>query len=108
MTTSGPRTTTDTTLATPTPTDVLPPRHHGPVTLTTRTVATGNPPPRPTALATGANPAPTGTPGVAIRTTRRMSPTTRCRPRPTPPSPTTSGTTRTTTSGAPRLGARTE
>merc|ERR1719188_371226 len=65
-------------------------------------------PPLPKVPATGANPPPTGTPGDAIRTTRRMSPTIRCRPRPTPLSLTMSGTTRTTTSGELRLGVRTE
>ena len=65
-------------------------------------------PPLPAALATGANLAPTGTPGDAIRTTKRTFPTTRCRPRPTPPSLTMNGTTRTTTNGALRLGVKTE
>ena len=58
--------------------------------------------------ATGANPPQTGTLGDAIRTTRRMFPTIRCRPRPTLLALTMSGTTRMTTNGELRLGVKTE
>lgn len=60
------------------------------------------------APATGANPPQTGTLGDAIKTTRKMFPTIRCRPRPTLLALTMSGTTRITTNGELRLGVKTE
>merc|ERR1719510_961916 len=50
----------------------------------------------------------TSTLGAVIRTSPSTSLTTRPGPSPTTPSPMTNGTTRTTISGAPRLGVRTE
>merc|ERR1719337_580809 len=114
MMTNGPRITTGTTPVTPMLTATPPPG--GARTARVAPAATTAPvarrpsttgPPLAMATSTGASPPPTGMPGAEIRTTPRMSLTTRPSPSLMPPSLTMSGTTLMTTSGAPRLGART-
>ena len=61
---------------------------------------------RPMAPTSRRAPFPTGTPGAQTRTLALSSPTARPTPSLTPPNPKTNGTTRMTTSGALKPGAR--